>query len=267
MATLSLAWKFAPLAQAAAARKLPIGVQLWPLRKQCEADLPAVVQAIAKMGYNGVEYAPVGFFGHKANELVNVMKSSGVICCSSHVTFASLEKEFKTTVEFQKALGSKYVVVAMIPKQRAGTKQGWLDAVKVLNDWSDKVRSEGMWLGYHAHPTDFQPIEGAIPWDLVFENANKELVMQLDTGNCALGGGDPVAVLKKYQARARTIHLREFGGPADGVIGDGEMKWKEIFALCESGPTEWYVVDHDKPGPDPMGNLKRCLDGLKKMGK
>lgn len=256
LATVALAWQFAPLARAAGG-KIPIGLQLWPLKKQCEADLPAVIDALGKMGYQGIEYAPFGYLNRKPGELVNMMKASGVVCCGSHVKFTTLEQNFQETVEFNQALGNKLLIVASVPKERGATKQGWLDVVKFFNETSDKLKPSGMSLAYHAHPPDFKPIEGAVPWDLVFENANRDLVMQLDTGNCQEGGGDPVAVLKKYLPRARTIHLREFGGPADAVIGGGEMRWKEIFALCETGVTEWYVVDHDRPSPDPLGNLKR----------
>jgi sugar phosphate isomerase/epimerase len=91
--------------------------------------------------------------------------------------------------------------------------------------------------------------------------------MQLDTGNCIGGGGDPIAVLKKYPGQNVTIHLKEHGGDKKAVIGDGTVKWDEVFKLCETiGGTEWYVVEHERGG-DSLGNVKRCLENLRKMGK
>ncbi len=91
--------------------------------------------------------------------------------------------------------------------------------------------------------------------------------MQLDTGNCMQGGGDPVAILKKYPGRSTTVHLKEFGGPADAVIGQGVVRWNDVFDVCETtGGTEWYIVEHET-GPDPIGNIKGCLEGLRKMGR
>src|ERR1017187_9911883 len=38
----------APLAQAAASKKIPVGLQLYSLREQCKTDLPGMLTAVAK---------------------------------------------------------------------------------------------------------------------------------------------------------------------------------------------------------------------------
>ena len=46
----------------------------------------------------------------------------------------------------------------------------------------------------------------------------------------------------------------------------GRVPWAEVYKLCETaGGTEWYIVEHET-GPDPIGNIKGCLEGLRKMG-
>ena len=67
----------------------------------------------------------------------------------------------------------------------------------------------------------FQLFDGTSGWDLFFGNTKPAVVMQLDTSNCRDGGADPVAVLKKYPGRARTIHIKASGGGPDAVIGEG----------------------------------------------
>ena len=37
--------------------RVPIALQLYSVRKECEKDLPAVLDAVAEMGYDGVEFA------------------------------------------------------------------------------------------------------------------------------------------------------------------------------------------------------------------
>ena len=91
--------------------------------------------------------------------------------------------------------------------------------------------------------------------------------MQLDTGNCLDGGGDPVAILKKYPGRSTTVHLKEHGGPGGAVIGQGDVPWQKVFDICEStGGTVWYIVEHETGG-NAMANIKGCLEGLRKMGR
>jgi sugar phosphate isomerase/epimerase len=76
-----------------------------------------------------------------------------------------------------------------------------------------------------------------------------------------------VAVLKKYPRRARTIHLKAFGGGPEAVIGEDQVDWEEVFSFCESkGGTKWYVVEHES-SKDPVDAVRRSYEALKKMGK
>jgi sugar phosphate isomerase/epimerase len=265
VATLALAWRYSPVAQAAG-QKIPIGLQLYSVRHECTKDLPPVLEAVGKMGYKGVEYA--GYYNRKAEELRKLMDANGLVCCGTHTAMATVEQaNLKATIEFNKIIGNKYLIVPSMPKARASSKQAWLDTAKYFNDLADQLKAENMLTGYHAHGGDFKPIEGAVPWDLFFGNTKPEVIMQLDTGNCIQGGADPIAVLKKYPGRAKTIHLKESGGPKEAVIGGGTVNWKAVFAECESGGTQWYIVEHERGGPDPIGDVKKCLEALKGMGK
>jgi hypothetical protein len=39
------------------------------------------------------------------------------------------------------------------------------------------------------------------PWDLSFGGTKKAVIQQVDTGNCIEGGGDPVALIKRFPGR------------------------------------------------------------------
>lgn len=244
-------------------KKIPIGLQLYSVRHQCEKDLPAVLEAVGKMGYEGVEFA--GYYGRDAKELKKLLDDNGLVCCGTHTGLNTVTGDaLKATVEFNQILGNQFLIV---PGMSAEGRQGWLDKAKLFDEISDKIREDGMRTGYHAHGGDFRKIGDETPWDIFFSNTKRRVVMQLDTGNCLGGGGDPVAILKKFPGRATTIHLKEHGGPRTAVIGEGDTKWNEIFELCEAGGTQWYIVEHERGGPDPIGDVKRCLEGLRKMGK
>ena len=38
-------------------RKIPLGLQLYSVRAECQKDLPATIKAVADIGYQGVEFA------------------------------------------------------------------------------------------------------------------------------------------------------------------------------------------------------------------
>ena len=254
----------ARIARAAGAKKIPIGLQLYSVRKQCDRDLPGVLEAVAAMGYAGVEFA--GYHKREARELRRLLDDHGLVCCGTHTPLASIQgAELARTIEFNRVLGNRYLIV---PWMTNPTKADWLAKARLFNEVSEKVAGEGMQVGYHAHAHDFAPVEGAVPWDLFFGNTKPDVVMQLDTGNCLGGGADPVAVLKRYPGRAVTVHLKEHGGPDDAVIGGGGVRWPDVFAVCEvTGGTRWYIVEHERKRPDPLAEVKRCLDALRAMGK
>lgn len=248
---------------APAAKKIPIGVQLYSVRHQCAKDVAGVLEAIGKMGYKGVEYA--GYYDKSAKELRKLMDDNGLVCCGTHAQLKTLTGDaLKGTIEFNRVLGNKYLIC---PSMSAPTKQGWLEKAKFFNDLADTLKAEGMVTGYHAHGGDFKKYDDETAWDIFFGNTKKEVVMQMDTGNAMGGGADPVEILKKYPGRALTIHLKEHGGPKEAVIGGGQVNWPEVFKLCEAGGTEWYIVEHERGGPDPVGDIKRCFEALKAMGK
>lgn len=250
-------------AQAAARRRIPVGLQLYSLREQCKDNLPGMLEAVAKIGYKGVEFA--GYHGRTARELRKLLDDNGLVCCGTHTPYESvLGDKLSETIEFNRTLGNPFLIV---PWMEGKSKQEWLDKAKLFNEIAEKVKSEQMWVGYHAHAHDFDKFDGESAWDLFFGNTKPEVVMQLDTANCRDGGADPVAVLKKYPGRARTIHLKPSGAGREAAIGEDKVNWKDVFAFCEGdGKSEWYIVEHET-SKDPVDAVERNFEALKAMGK
>ena len=263
VAGVTLGFGLPNAAQAASTGKIPIGLELYTLREECKKNLSGMLAAVSKIGYKGVEFA--GYHGHTAKELRKMLDDDGLIACGTHTPYGSvLEDQLKETVEFNRVIGNKFLIV---PSMTAKSKQEWLDKAKLFNEIADKLKPEGMKVGYHAHAHDFEKFEGETAWDIFASNTKPEVILQLDTSNCRDGGADPVAVLKKYPGRVRTIHIKANGAGPEAVIGEDKIDWKEIFAFCEGpGKTEWYVVEHET-SKDPLDAVKRSFEALKKMGK
>ncbi len=253
----------APLTSAAAGSKIPVGVQLYSVREQCAKDLPGTLSAVAKIGYKGVEFA--GYHGRSAKELRKLLDDLGLVACGTHTPYESVQNDkLAATIEFNRIIGNKFLIV---PWMEGKTKQAWLDKAKQFNELADKVKADGMFVGYHAHAHDFHQFDGESAWDLFFGNTKSEVIMQLDTSNCHDGGAEPVAVLKKYPGRARTIHIKANGGGPEAVFGEDKVDWKGVFEFCESkGGTQWYVVEHES-SKDPIDAIRRAYAALKPMGK
>lgn len=253
----------ANLTRAASAGKIPLGLQLYSIREQCKKDLPGTLAAVAKIGYRGVEFA--GYHGRSAKELKAMLEGNGLVACGTHTPYESVKPDkLEETIEFNRTIGNKFLIV---PWMEGKSRQAWLDKAKEFNDLAGKVQAHGMLIGYHAHSHDFQKFEDQSAWDLFFGNTKADVVMQLDTSNCVEGGADPVAVLKKYPGRAKSIHLKANGGGPDAVIGEDKVNWKEVFAWCETrGGTQWYVLEHES-AKDPLDAVRRSFEALQRLGK
>ena len=253
---------------------IPIGLQLFSVRGEVARDLPATLKAVADIGYQGAE--PWGYNGQSldwqglsAHDLRHLYDDNGLICCGIHLTTDALQGDnLARTIEFNRTLGNNFLIVAW-DKDRMSSRDGALELATILNDTAEKLQTENMFTGYHAHGFDFEMVDGEIAWNILFANTRPEVIMQLDIGNCADGGGDPIATLRSFPNRARSVHLKDFGGPSpSSVIGEGKADWTEIFRLCQTTQnTQWYVVEEGSADGTGFDIPRRSLEALRRMGK
>lgn len=253
--------------QAEAKRKIPVGVQLYSVREDAAKDLPRVLAVVREAGYEGVEFA--GYYGHSAAAIRKMLTNEGLACCGSHVAWELLQpNRLAETVEFNLAIGNKYLICPYLPSAMLVPKERAIDTAKRFNELAEQVAEKGLFVGYHAHAHDFAKVNGETAWEVFFAHTKPEVVMQMDTGNCLAGGGDPYAMIEKFPGRSKTIHLKEHGGPSGAVIGEGEVNWARIFRLCESvGGTEWYIVEQETYRYPPLETIRLCRENLRKMGR
>jgi sugar phosphate isomerase/epimerase len=247
-------------------RVIPVGLQLYSVRADCQKDLPGTIAAVAKMGYQGVEFA--GYYNYSAEDLRKLLDDNGLKCCGTHTQMTTLMPDnLSKTIEFNKTIGNKYLIVPWLDPNTHKSREAWLKTADLFNELAEKVKPQGMRVGYHNHAHDFTPIDGEAPWDILFGNTSKDVIMQLDTGNAMQGGGDPIACLKRYPGRAVTIHLKEFSATnKNAIIGEGDIDWKQVFALCETvGGTKWYIIEEEKDVYPPLKAAELCLKNFKKL--
>ena len=247
---------------------IPIALQLYSVREDCERDLSSTVKAVAEMGYDGVEFA--GYYGRSAKELRSIADDLGLKVAGTHIGLDTLlGDELKRTVEFNHILGNRFLIVPGLAESRRNSRSAWLETAAVFNEIAAKLEPEGMQTGYHNHNIEFTPMDGQMPWDTFFGNTRADVVMQLDTGNALHGGADPVPLLERYPGRATVVHLKEFSKTNDvALIGEGEVRWDDVFRLSETtGGTEWYIVEQESYAFPPLECVDRCLKSLRKMGK
>jgi sugar phosphate isomerase/epimerase len=251
-----------------AQRKIPIAVQLYSVRTLCAADMPGTIAGVAKLGYQAVEFA--GYYGHTATELRKMLDDSGLKCCGTHLHIdALLVDSLQKTIEFNKVIGNPTLIVPGLPKNYTESQAAWKHTAQIFNNISEKAETQGMRVGYHNHTAEFESLEGEKPFDIFFGNTRKEVVMQLDIGHAVGGGADPVALLKRYPGRAKSVHVKEHSATKhDALIGDGEVKWQDVLTACETiGGTEWYIIEEETGAYPGVEGIEQSLKRLHSLGR
>ena len=247
---------------------IPIGLQLFAVRQDCEKDLPGTLDKVAEMGYEGVDFA--GYYDYGAAELRKLLDERDLKCCGTHIGVDTLkDDQLPATVEFALTLGNRYLIVPGLPPEWRDSRDAWRRTAEFFSAVAEKVKPHGLRTGYHNHGVEFEPIDGEIPWVTLGENTTDDVILQMDNGNCAYGGGDPIAMLERFPGRSVTVHLKEYPSPNDeAIIGEGDCPWARTFDLCEGiGATEWYIVEQCSPVLTPLECVAKCLRNLRAMGK
>lgn len=256
---------------AAKGKKIPIGLELYSVRQELQKDDIGTVKAVAKMGYQAVEfYSPyTGWTVAKAKEMRKLLDDLGVKCPSTHngaTTFAP--DKIDHAMELNQILGSKLIIMASAG--RVADLAGWKGVAEKLNVAAEKLKPAGLRTGFHNHLVEYKPLEGKMPMEVLAAETTKNVVLQLDVGTCVEAGVDPVAWMKKYPGRFASMHCKDWSkDPAIGfkaLLGEGDAHWKEIFATAEkSGGVECYMVEQEGSRFPPLETAEKCLAAIKKI--
>jgi len=236
-----------PSALGAARKKLPIGVQLYSVRNDFQKDIPGVLAGIKKIGYEGVEFAGYFSYANNAAGLRKLLEDNGLKACGTHVQggLPALQGDgFARETEFNKVIGNDKLIIA---SGNARTIDDWTRFADGFSAIAEKLKPLQLRLGYHNHTGEFAAIDGQIPEYIFFDKASPDVFVQLDIGHCAHGGGDPVAVIKKYSDRLVSVHVKDWV-PATGgdIVGEGIVKWDDVLAACAGAPNlQWYNIEEE----------------------
>jgi sugar phosphate isomerase/epimerase len=261
-----------PFAAAALAqtRQVPIGIELYSVRTELMKDLKGTVTAVAKMGYQVVEfYSPYfQWTPEQAKDVRSLLDDLGITCRSTHNGGVSLGDEgLKKAIELNKIIGSTAIILASPGK--VTDVDGWKALAARLTATADTLRPLGMVTGFHNHQTEWRPVGGQRPMDILASGTPKDVVLQLDAGTCVEAGADPVAWIKANPGRIKSIHLKDWSASRGyGVaFGEGDVPWKDLLDAAEStGGVEFYLIEQEQSAEgQQLAMAERCLSNYRKM--
>ncbi len=251
-------------------KQIPIGLELYSVRDELAKDLTGTVNAVAKMGYQCVEFfAPYyAWTPDYAKQVRKQLDDLGVRCYSTHNDRRSFtDTGIAKAIDLNRILGTEYVVLAH-PGQESKTADFWKSVADLLNNANTTLSASGLHAGYHNHDAEWHPLDGQRPMDILAANTDKSIMLQLDVGTCVEAGADPVAWINQNPGRIRSLHLKDWS-PQLGykaLFGEGVAPWKQIFAAAESvGGAQYYLIEQEGSRYPELETAQRCLEAYRKM--
>jgi sugar phosphate isomerase/epimerase len=234
----------------------PFGVQTYTFRRSIGDDPAKTLDTIKAMGFTEIE----GGGGRIAPEdFKKLCDERGISIPSTGADYGQLMRAPDSIVTRAKALGSKYVMCAWIPHEDGVlTFENAKKAVEDFNKAGKYLKENGLIFCYHAHGYEFQPYEDGTLLDYIFKNTNPEYVsFEMDIFWIQFGGGDPVALLKKYGDRWKLMHLKDMrkgitkdltGGTSqenDVAFGTGQMDIPSILKEAKKVGIKHYFIEDE----------------------
>lgn len=247
--------------------KTKVALQLWSLNKYEPENFPAVLKKVAELGYDGIEFA--GFHNMPAADLKKMVTDLGLGIAGSHTGIQLLREKFDETIDYNLALGNKYIVVPGVGDDVRSSMAGWDKFADEMKGYSTKLKAKGLVLGYHNHDFEFVALEGKIPFYHLFSALPAEVLMQVDMGWSFRAGHDARDIFTKYPGRSQTVHVKAFSEAVDtACLGEDDVPWADVLPVAvATGKAEWFIVEHERHAGEPIANVKTCLDFIRKLQK
>jgi sugar phosphate isomerase/epimerase len=250
-------------------KSIPIGLEMFSVRKALQQDLMGTVRQVAEIGYQDMEfYAPYyDWTTDQAKAVRKLLDDHGAKCLSTHNHISNYKPEnIQKAIDLNKILGTRFVVISTAGRPQ--TLDDWKKVSETMTAGAEKLRPVGLRGGYHNHQAEFTPMEGKRPIEVIAANTPKDFMLQFDVGTCLEMGSDPVAWINANPGRINSLHLKDWN-KQDGyrvLFGEGSAPWKKIFAAAEkTGGVEFYLIEQEGSRYSEFETAKRCLENYRRM--
>ena len=214
------------------------------------------LQTIAEMGYTATETGPPGYFAPDGASAVEKARAFGVDLVATFLPLRLDDAErfeddlraLDRTVEVLEATGGGILLLADMETPERARAAG-SDARRQATAWdpetveraaerlqraTDIGRSRGLDAALHPHAATHVESEEETEQML----SRTDIALCVDTGHTIVGGGDPLALARRYRDRLRHLHLKDVDGAVLARLQAGEVDMDEAWPLgifCEFG--------------------------------
>ncbi|NLF30747.1 MAG: sugar phosphate isomerase/epimerase [Planctomycetes bacterium] len=226
---------------------IPLGIQMYTVRKDTAKDYPAALARVAGIGYKGVEVA--GLHEHTAAEVGRMAADAGLPVISAHIG-PKIDKSIGELVDLAGGLGTDTIVCAVYHMERYTSMDLVRSAAEDLQATAEALKAHGLRLALHNHGFEMERLDGVYALERIFQAA-PDLLAEVDTYWATdMGPVDVPALIGRMADRVALLHLKD-GNMVRGdrdfltAVGNGKMDFGPILAAADPDVLRWAVVEID----------------------
>lgn len=238
-----------------------LGIQLYSVRDDCKKDFRGTLQALADMGYDGVEFA-WNYGGMSPRDLVRFLQKLGLQTAGLHVSLEEILNPASDSYAYARALNSPFITTSLAGE----VASNWLPTLDRMLQAGAVAHSQGFIFTYHHHAEEFASVNGASALDLAMARPSL-FQFELDTHWIKKGGQDPVSMLRRYAGRAPQVHIKDWAANGSFVeVGKGLLDVPGVVCAAIEGGARWLIVEQDQTAGSAVQSAKVSIETLKKCG-
>jgi sugar phosphate isomerase/epimerase len=238
-----------------------IGIQMGSMRKMYAEGMPAVIAKLKELGITEMEGG--GGRSMDRTSFRKLAEENGLKIIATGANFDNLQNKdsLQKIITNAKELGAQNVICYWIPHDGDNfTYANMQKGVEVFNAAGKILKENGLSFWYHAHGYECReyPEGKGTLFEYMMEKTNPEYVnFQMDVFWMKNPGQDPVALLKKYPKRWKSLHLkdRRIGTPnnpngrqdkeTNVVLGTGDVGIAEIMKTAQKIGIKHYFIEDE----------------------
>lgn len=259
-----------------------IGLQLYTVRDAMQTDPAGTLAKVAALGYNSVEGATYTgsekFYGMNAADFLKLLKQNGLIMPSSHYRLGeektnnepvkgTMLHDWDKAVNDAATAGIKYMVCAYLSDSERGGIDHYKYVASELNKAGERCKKSGIQLCYHNHAFEFDSQDGKLPYDILLNETDKNLVkMEMDLYWVSKAGKDPIDLINQHPGRFPLLHIKDMDKTPEKnftEVGNGTIDFKRILAHANKAGLKYFFVEQDKTPGDPFDSITKSITYIK----
>jgi sugar phosphate isomerase/epimerase len=228
-------------------KKMNIGIQLWSLRELLGNDLEGTLHALSEMGFQGIEaYGFDGkFFGFEPKAFKKICKDLNLEIYSTHTGITA--ENAKSYAEKAAEAGLQYLVLPSMMGRPHSSIAEYQKVAEEMNAIGAICRQYGLNFAYHNHEFEFNKIDDKIPYDILLNETDPELVsFQLDVYWIVKAAYEPLQYFREHPGRFSTLHIKDLCSDGEScIIGNGIIDFVSMMKSAETASVQMLIYEQE----------------------